>query len=92
MKSEHLLPTSALDRLARFHFFGLWSGELRKGMIPLLDPPKHLYSPLLKKDGAPPVGGEQEGEGTPAAIGQAEPTSAKPAEPPTPEVLEEVTP
>ncbi|HLY74941.1 MAG TPA: TraM recognition domain-containing protein, partial [Planctomycetota bacterium] len=49
MKNEHLLPTSALDRLARFHFFGLWSGELRKGMLPLLDPPKHLYSPILKR-------------------------------------------
>jgi hypothetical protein len=51
MKSEHLLPTSALDRLARFHFFGLWSGELRKGMLPLLDPPEHLYSPILKREG-----------------------------------------
>lgn len=51
MRSEHLLPTSALDRLARFHFFGLWSGELRKGMLPLLDPPKHLYSPILKREG-----------------------------------------
>lgn len=51
MKNEHLLPTSALDRLARFHFFGLWSGELRKGMLPLLDPPKHLYSPILKREG-----------------------------------------
>lgn len=51
MRSEHLLPTSALDRLARFHFFGLWSGELRKGMLPLLDPPEHLYSPILKREG-----------------------------------------
>ncbi|HVR86947.1 MAG TPA: type IV secretion system DNA-binding domain-containing protein [Planctomycetota bacterium] len=48
LKSELLLPTSALDRLARFHFFGLWAGELRKGMLPLLDPPRHLYSPILK--------------------------------------------
>jgi len=47
-KSDYLLPTSALDRLARFHFFGLWAGELRKGMLPLLDPPTHLYSPTLK--------------------------------------------
>jgi conjugal transfer pilus assembly protein TraD len=47
-KSDYLLPTSALDRLARFHFFGLWAGELRKGMLPLLDPPTHLYSPSLK--------------------------------------------
>jgi conjugal transfer pilus assembly protein TraD len=53
MRNENLLPTSALDRLARFHFFGLWSGELRKGMLPLLDPPQHLYSPLLKRDGHP---------------------------------------
>ncbi len=51
MKSDYLLPTSALDRLARFHFFGLWGGELRKGMLPLLDPPKHLYSPILKREG-----------------------------------------
>ena len=56
MKNEHLLPTSALDRLARFHFFGLWSGELRKGMLPLLDPPEHLYSPILKRQGARPAG------------------------------------
>lgn len=90
MKSEHLLPTSALDRLARFHFFGLWSGELRKGMIPLLDPPKHLYSPLLKKDGAHPVGGEPEGAGTPAASGQAKPDSSRSAGSSTPEVPEEV--
>jgi hypothetical protein len=48
MRSDYLLPTSALDRLARFHFFGLWAGELRKGMLPLLDPPTHLYSPILK--------------------------------------------
>jgi conjugal transfer pilus assembly protein TraD len=48
MKSDDLLPTSALDRLARFHFFGLWAGELRKGMLPLLDPPTHRYSPILK--------------------------------------------
>jgi len=47
-KSDYLLPTSALDCLARFHFFGLWAGELRKGMLPLLDPPTHLYSPTLK--------------------------------------------
>lgn len=49
LRSDYLLPTSALDRLARFHYFGLWGGELRKGMLPLLDPPKHLYSPLLKQ-------------------------------------------
>ncbi|HLY75198.1 MAG TPA: TraM recognition domain-containing protein, partial [Planctomycetota bacterium] len=48
LRSEHLLPTSTLDRLARFHFFGLWGGELRKGMLPLLLPPRHLYSPYLK--------------------------------------------
>jgi len=66
LKSEHLLPTSALDRLAPGHFFGLWGGELRKGMLPLLDPPTHLYSPILKQGGdgtnassgaAPEVGG-----------------------------------
>jgi conjugal transfer pilus assembly protein TraD len=49
LRSDYLLPTSALDRLARFHFFGLWAGELRKGVLPLLDPPKHLYSPTLKQ-------------------------------------------
>jgi hypothetical protein len=48
LRNEHLLPTSALDRLARFHFFGLWGGELRKGMLPLLHAPGHLYSPILK--------------------------------------------
>jgi conjugal transfer pilus assembly protein TraD len=51
IKNDHLLPTSALDRLAPGHFFGLWGGELRKGMLPLLDPPTHLYSPVLKRDG-----------------------------------------
>ena len=55
LRSDYLLPTSALDRLARFHFFGLWAGELRKGMLPLLDPPKHLYSPFLKEGGSRPV-------------------------------------
>ncbi|HXX92202.1 MAG TPA: TraM recognition domain-containing protein, partial [Planctomycetota bacterium] len=48
-RSEPLLPTSALDRLARFHYFGLWGGELRKGLLPLLDPPAHLHSRTLKK-------------------------------------------
>ncbi|HLY11335.1 MAG TPA: type IV secretion system DNA-binding domain-containing protein [Planctomycetota bacterium] len=49
LRSDYLLPTSALDRLARFHYFGLWGGELRKGMLPLLDPPQRVYSPLLKR-------------------------------------------
>jgi conjugal transfer pilus assembly protein TraD len=49
IRNDHLLPTSALDRLAPGHFFGLWAGELRKGMLPLLAPPTHLYSPVLKR-------------------------------------------
>ena len=47
-RNDSLLPTSALDRLARFHFFGLWGGELRKGLLPLLDPPLHRFSHSLK--------------------------------------------
>jgi conjugal transfer pilus assembly protein TraD len=57
LRNDYLLPTSSLDRLARFHFFGLWGGELRKGVLPLLDPPRHRYSPILKGG----VGGEGEG-------------------------------
>jgi conjugal transfer pilus assembly protein TraD len=53
LRKDYLLPTSALDRLARFHYFGLWAGELRKGMLPLLDPPKHRYAPILKSGGRP---------------------------------------
>ncbi|HEV3029049.1 MAG TPA: type IV secretion system DNA-binding domain-containing protein [Planctomycetota bacterium] len=53
LRNGHLLSGSALDRLARFHFFGLWAGELRKGMLPLLDPPRHLYSPILKSRTTP---------------------------------------
>jgi conjugal transfer pilus assembly protein TraD len=49
-RSEPLLPTSVLDRLGRFHFFGLWGGELRKGLLPLLEPPRRRFSSLLKLD------------------------------------------
>lgn len=58
LRSEYLLPTSALDRLAPFHYFGLWGGGLRKGMLPRLSEPEHLYSPLLKQAATPtaPVG------------------------------------
>jgi conjugal transfer pilus assembly protein TraD len=69
MRNEHLLPTAVLDRLARFHFFGLWAGELRKGMLPLLDPPRHLYSPILKRDGHGPKLVAQESM-SPTADGQ----------------------
>ncbi len=60
LKSEPLLPTAVLDRLARFHYFGLWGGELRKGMLPLLDLPTELYSPYLKAGGVRPPGGAGE--------------------------------
>ena len=84
MKSEHLLPTSALDRLARFHFFGLWSGELRKGMLPLLDPPEHLYSPILKREGVR----SKEAEPAPSTdlFPAAQPGSGTAAETQSPEV------
>lgn len=49
LRSDYLLPTSALDRLAPFHYFGLWSGGLWKGMLPRLSEPEHLYSPTLKQ-------------------------------------------
>lgn len=88
MKSEHLLPTSALDRLARFHFFGLWSGELRKGMLPLLDPPEHLYSPILKREGvrsteADPAAASDASRGSEVAspsVSEEQPALAKKAE------------
>ncbi len=52
-RNDPLLPTAALDRLGRGHYFGLWSGELYKGVLPLLDPPANLYSPLLKRAAVP---------------------------------------
>jgi conjugal transfer pilus assembly protein TraD len=79
VKNDHLLPTSALDRLARFHFFGLWAGELRKGMLPLLEPPEHLYSPLLKRGGHRPKDGEARAASEPGATepGDSSPSAAK---------------
>lgn len=53
IRNDPLLPTAALDRLGRGHYFGLWSGEIYKGVLPLLDPPDKLYSPLLKRAAAP---------------------------------------
>ncbi len=53
LRSDYLLPTSALDRLAPFHYFGLWAGGLWKGMLPRLSEPEHLYSPTLKQGGGP---------------------------------------
>ncbi len=47
-RNDSLLPTSALDRLARFHYFGLWGGELHKGLLPLLVPPARRFSVGLK--------------------------------------------
>lgn len=55
LRSEYLLPTTALDRLAPFHYFGLWAGGLRKGLLPRLSEPEHLYSPFLKQ--AAPLSG-----------------------------------
>jgi conjugal transfer pilus assembly protein TraD len=92
MRNEHLLPTSALDRLARFHFFGLWSGELRKGMLPLLDPPQHLYSPILKRDGHPSKDGAPEREREEAAPGADETSPCPPPQPCPAQVPAEVTP
>lgn len=61
-RNEPLLPTAALDRLAQFHYFGLWGGEVRKGLLPQFDPPKHRFAPSLKRaipisaaQAAPPV-------------------------------------
>jgi conjugal transfer pilus assembly protein TraD len=83
MQSGHLLPTSLLDRLARFHFFGLWSGEVRKGMLPLLDAPRHLYSPLLKRDGRgkkeEDPGPASNARGTPEAVSKKAPDGSSPA-------------
>lgn len=47
-RNDPLLPNSALDRLARFHFFGLWGGELYKGILPFLDRPAVPYSARFK--------------------------------------------
>lgn len=80
IKNDHLLPTSALDRLAPGHFFGLWAGELRKGMLPLLAAPTHLYSPILKRNGSK---GSLPSDGSAAAV--AEPAAPSP-EPANPEV------
>ncbi len=47
-RNDPLLPNSALDRLARFHFFGLWGGELYKGILPFLHRPSVPYSARFK--------------------------------------------
>jgi conjugal transfer pilus assembly protein TraD len=47
-RSDPVLPTAALDRMAPFHFFGLWAGEIHKGVLPVLEPPRRLLSPSLK--------------------------------------------
>ncbi len=75
-RNEPLLPTWALDRLARFHYFGLWGGELYKGVIPLLETPTHLYSPVLKRragSASTPASADPEPAAVPATAGEAGP-------------------
>ena len=47
-RQEPLVPGFVLGQLPRFHYFVHHSGDVEKGVVPLLDPPRACYSPRLK--------------------------------------------
>ena len=49
VRNENLVPTWAIDELPRFHFFGTWSGQIYKGVVPLLSDPAPTMSTRLKE-------------------------------------------
>ena len=50
-RDEPLVPGYILGQLPRFHFFSESCGEVIKGVIPLLVPPKESYARRLKTTG-----------------------------------------
>jgi conjugal transfer pilus assembly protein TraD len=56
VRNEPLVPTWAIDELPRFHFFGTWSGQIYKGVVPLLSDPAPTMSTRLKE--GPPKSAE----------------------------------
>jgi conjugal transfer pilus assembly protein TraD len=49
VRNEDLVPTWAIDELPRFHFFGTWSGQIYKGVVPLLSDPAPTMSTRIKE-------------------------------------------
>lgn len=47
-RDQDLVPSHLLGQLPSFHFFAHHSGEVWKGVVPFLDPPRERYSVRLK--------------------------------------------